>query len=83
MGTDPQSIEAQLAVISTKLDLLITTRDDHETRLRGVEDRAPTQADRIDVEGRLRKLEQFRWIVVGVSAAAGAVGGNLAPLLKG
>lgn len=36
--TDPTpSVEAQLAVINTKLDLLITTRDDHETRLRSLE----------------------------------------------
>jgi hypothetical protein len=59
----PVSVEAQLAVINTKLDLLITTRDDHEIRL--------------------RKIEQFKWILVGASAGAGFLGGNLAPLLKG
>lgn len=59
----PVSVEAQLAVINTKLDLLITTRDDHEIRL--------------------RKIEQFKWIMVGASGAAGFLGGNLAPLLKG
>ena len=47
----PQSIEAQLAVLNTKLDVLITTRDDHETRL--------------------RKIEQFKWVVVGIAAASG------------
>lgn len=31
------SVEAQLAVINTKLDLLIAGKDDHETRLRSLE----------------------------------------------
>ena len=64
MSPEPQpvSVEAQLAVINTKLDLLITTRDDHEIRL--------------------RKIEQFKWILVGASALAGGVAGNLAPLLS-
>lgn len=58
---EPQSIEAQLAVINTKLDLLITTRDDHEIRL--------------------RKVEQFKWVVVGVAAAAGGIAGRFVGLL--
>lgn len=58
---EPQSIEAQLAVINTKLDLLITTRDDHEIRL--------------------RKVEQFKWVVVGVAAAAGGIAGRVVGLL--
>lgn len=56
--SEPRSIEAQLAVINTKLDLLITTRDDHEVRL--------------------RKVEQFKWVVIGVAAAAGGAAGRLA-----
>jgi hypothetical protein len=56
-------VEAQLAVINTKLDLLITTRDDHEIRL--------------------RKIEQFKWVMVGAAGASGFLGGNLAPLLRG
>jgi hypothetical protein len=47
----PASVEAQLAVINTKLDVLITTRDDHETRL--------------------RRIEQFKWVVVGIAIASG------------
>lgn len=37
--TEPSSpsIEAQLAVINTKLDLVLATRDDHEVRLRNLE----------------------------------------------
>lgn len=31
------SVEAQLAAINVKLDLLITGKDDHETRLRALE----------------------------------------------
>ena len=58
---EPTSVEAQLAVINTKLDLLITTRDDHEVRL--------------------RKIEQFRWTLVGAAIVAGGLAGNLAPVL--
>lgn len=53
MSEAPQSVETQLAIINTKLDVLITTRDDHETRL--------------------RKLEQFKWVLLGVAAASGGV----------
>ena len=58
---EPTSVEAQLAVINTKLDLLITTRDDHEVRL--------------------RKIEQFRWTLVGAAIVAGGLAGNVAPVL--
>ena len=61
VSPEPQSIEAQLAVINTKLDLLITTRDDHEIRL--------------------RKMEQFKWVLVGIAGAVGGVAGNLAPVV--
>lgn len=53
MADPSPSVEAQLAVINTKLDVLIATRDDHETRL--------------------RKIEQFKWVVVGVAVASGGV----------
>lgn len=53
MSEAPQSVETQLAIINTKLDVLIATRDDHETRL--------------------RKLEQFKWVLLGVAAASGGV----------
>lgn len=55
------SIEAQLAVINVKLDLLIAGRDDHEIRL--------------------RKLEQFKWVMVGAAAAAGGLAGRLSSIL--
>lgn len=53
MTEPPQSVETQLAIINTKLDVLIATRDDHELRL--------------------RKLEQFKWVLLGVAAASGGV----------
>lgn len=49
----PPSVEAQLAVINTKLDVLIATRDDHEIRIRG--------------------LERFKWVLVGIALASGGV----------
>lgn len=62
VSPEPQGIEAQLAVINTKLDSIIATRDDHEVRL--------------------RKIEQFKWLMVGAAGGAGFLGGNLAPLIK-
>lgn len=53
--TDSLSVEAQLAVINTKLDLLINQREDHEARL--------------------RKIEQFKWVMVGAACAAGSASG--------
>ena len=60
MGTTPEptSVEAQLAVINTKLDLLIAGKDDHESRL--------------------RKLEQFKFVLLGAAVAGGGVAGSLA-----
>jgi hypothetical protein len=57
---DPMSIETQLAVINTKLDLLIEQRADQEARI--------------------RKLEQFKYVLVGLAAAAGGVAGRLSTL---
>ena len=62
MAPEPVSVEAQLAVINTKLDLLIATKDDQETRL--------------------RKLEQFRWLLMGVALAAGPVTNAIAARLQ-
>jgi hypothetical protein len=58
---DPPSIEVQLAIINTKLDVLIEQRLDHE--------------------GRLRRLEQFKWVKIGAAAAVGGVAGRLASLI--
>jgi hypothetical protein len=40
----PLSVEAQLAVINIKLDTLLTQRDDHEIRIRKLEQFAWKQA---------------------------------------
>lgn len=56
--TGAPSVEAQLAVINTKLDLLIEQRSDHETRL--------------------RKMEQFKWGVIGWATALGGAAGTIA-----
>ena len=40
----PLSVEAQLAVINLKLDTLLTQRDDHELRIRKLEQFAWKQA---------------------------------------
>jgi hypothetical protein len=48
---DDSGVKVQLAVISTKLDVLIEQRTDHETRVRA--------------------LERFKWVLLGVAAAAG------------
>lgn len=47
------TVETQLAVISTKLDVLIEQRTDHEIRVRA--------------------LERFKWLLLGVAAASGPV----------
>lgn len=51
------SVPVQLAVINVKLDTLLVQRDDHETRL--------------------RKLEQFRWVLAGAVAAGSTAGATL------
>ena len=58
----PVSVEAQLAVINTKLDVLIATRDDHELRL--------------------RKLEQFKWVMFGAAVASGGIAQAVAAQLN-
>jgi len=61
--TDPTtSVETQLALLNQKVDLLLAA-----TNERGA-----------DHEQRIRKLEQFKWVMVGVAAAAGAAGGTIA-----
>lgn len=70
---EPAALAIQLAIINTKLDTLILQRDDHETRIRDLEKSSESGEARADQELRLRKLEQFRWIVVGVALAAGPV----------
>jgi hypothetical protein len=60
---EDQGVEAQLAVINVKLDLLIEQRSDHEERI--------------------RSLEQFKWLLAGVCAAAGGGAGAVMGKLLG
>lgn len=63
----PLSTETQLALINQKLDMLVA-----ETKSRGA-----------DHEDRLRKLEQFKWVLVGLAAASGGgAGAGAASLLR-
>lgn len=71
--TEPETWAVQLAVINTKLDTLLVQRDDHETRIRSLEQTAESVDARADQESRLRRLEQFRWVVLGAAAASGPV----------
>lgn len=57
--TPPLSVETQLALMNQQLGQLVS-----ETRDRGK-----------DHEDRLRKLEQFKWVLVGLAAAAGGGSG--------
>lgn len=41
-----------------------------------------TERNVLDHEKRIRQLEQFRWILMGVALASGGVGAGLANLLK-
>lgn len=58
MTTQSPSVEAQLAVINTKLDAILATRDDHEFRI--------------------RKIEQFKWLVLGAALTSGPVFSTIA-----
>lgn len=78
MPPEPAALAVQLAVINTKLDTLILQRDDHETRLRTLEQGAESSDQRADQEDRLRKLEQFRWLMLGAAVASGPVANALA-----
>ena len=71
--SDGAALAVQLAVINTKLDTLILQRDDHETRLRHLEKSAESDEHRADTENRLRRLEQFRWLLMGACVASGPV----------
>ncbi len=54
---------------------------DRLVRIESKLDRALT--DQADHEVRLRKLERFAYIAIGLAAASGVVGGSVAGLLTG
>lgn len=62
----PLSTETQLALMNQKLDMIIVQTTDRGR----------------DHENRLRKLEQFKWVIVGLAGASGGLGGYAASLLR-
>ena len=77
------SVETQLAVINTKLDILIEQRSDHEARIRLLEETIAPKAERTAQEARLRSLEQFKWALVGACVAGGGTAGAIVTKLIG
>ena len=75
MGEE-MSVEAQLAVINTKLDTLLIQRDDHEVRLRALEQNTESPEVRTKRDERIARLEQFRWLLMG-AAIAGSAGAGI------
>ncbi len=76
------SIRDLLIEIKTKVDILLTSHTDHETRLRSVEQRpAQDPALLADHETRIRALEKARWVLVGAATVAGGVAGKVVGLL--
>lgn len=77
------SVETQLAVINTKLDILIEQRSDHEGRLRAIEE-IVLPADKLaDRDRRIRSLEQFKWLLAGAALAGGGSAGAVAAKFLG
>lgn len=75
----------QLAAANTKLDILLVRGDDHEIRLRNLEARdaaGDTIEEKADRENRLRSLERFRWVLLGVAAASPFAGTFISQLAK-
>lgn len=91
------AIRDLLIEIKTKVDLLVTWHGDHETRIRGLEQRPiPNPTMQNDHETRIRdveasippehqkqhdRLNRVVWIAVGASVAAGGLAGKIAGFL--
>lgn len=78
MTQTPVGVEAQLAVINTqlavtntKLDVLIATRDDHEVRLRALEQAVESPEERRQRDLIISQLQQFKWVLLGAAVASG------------
>lgn len=79
---DSPSVEAQLAVINTKLDLLLVQRDDHEARIRSLEAVVDTPQEKQRKENDIDSLLRFKWALGGfVLAGGGAAGAVVSKLL--
>jgi hypothetical protein len=69
---------------SAKVTMLMLYKELRETKEVLIEMRAELHAQKKqteDHEGRIRQLEQFKWLLVGVSLASGGLGALLAKLL--
>jgi hypothetical protein len=86
--TEYGALTDRMTRVETKLDMLIAQlglgHQDHEARIRALEQRVdPTHVD-VDHENRLRRLERVMWWAAGVAAAGGGgVGALLVSLLGG
>lgn len=80
-------LESKFDMVNFKLDQLLARGDDHETRLRQLEQRSDPAIKISDHEARLRTMEAWRWKLTGAVLVAGAAGGSagavLAPLFGG
>jgi len=76
----PALIERMIR-IETKLDVFNTSGQDHEARIRALEqDNIP--GGHGDHESRIRRLERSVWLAAGAAAAGGGIVGQLiTPLL--
>lgn len=84
MAISDDTLRDLLVEIKTKLDILLVRHDDHETRLRAVEQRpAPDHEKHLDHETRIRGLERARWIAQGAAALTGTIAGAAAGYLLG
>lgn len=69
---------------SARVTMLMLYKELRETKEVLIEMRAELQAQKKqteDHESRIRNLEQFKWLLVGVSLASGGIGALVAKLL--
>lgn len=69
---------------TAKVTMLMLYKELRETKEVLIEMRAELQAQKKqteDHESRIRQLEQFKWLLVGVSLASGSIGAVIAKLL--
>ncbi|MFC5997103.1 hypothetical protein ACFQE5_23095 [Pseudonocardia hispaniensis] len=85
---DYAALSDRLVRVETKLDMVIDrldgSHDDHEDRIRALEQRPNPAVIAVDHESRLRRLERAVWVASGVALVGGGlVGGVVGPLLGG
>lgn len=68
----------RLTTIEVMLRGALESRDDHEVRIRALEQAAATREKVEKLEGRIRGMENFRWKLAGGIAVIGSVVGGLA-----